>query len=239
MGNDDEYRRLRPSLLWLTKAGEGDLTSTTLLTIRRYLIKLLESQREKIPGEALMAEGNSYASGGDWHSATWHYQQALDTLKEPSEALALRKNMVAIGYIKQGLGESAIPYLQEALEYITHENPDSNMIGTLYNNLGSAYKTMGHWSESRNWLCRVLEWSLSREGNGVLGYAHGHLCEVMAKLEDGVTASIHGEKSLAYCILQKDYGRGRETISTLVSVYREAGNQKRVNELLEIQARWP
>ncbi len=151
---------------------------------------------------------------------------------------AQRENLVAVGFIKQGMGELAVPHLKKALAYFTKENPHSEMIGALYNNLGSAYKTMEHWSASMKWLCRALDWALEPDhDDGVLAYTHGHLSEVFKKTGDLDTAAYHGEQSLVYCLRTQNYTRARETLATIIPIYRE-GEPGRAKELMDLQKAW-
>ncbi|MCI0690672.1 tetratricopeptide repeat protein [candidate division KSB1 bacterium] len=108
-----------------------------------------------------------------WH---WGTQMLLQNLKTSPQALSAEDSLglcngIGLGYVKQSLADSAISYLQAALSLAKRLN-DQEMVGTLYNNLGSANKLKKDWPQVRQWLEKSLSHNraLAGDSTAVLAY---------------------------------------------------------------------
>ena len=238
-GNTTAFSAVLPKLTWLLEE-DLNLRSADLQTIRDGLHQLMAMQNQPTnQPDPNLQQAQSLLAENDWQAAAWYYKQSLAENPEPSPAKAQRQNMLALTQIKQEKGHHALAPLDQALTYYQENQPLAPIIGTLYNNLGSAYKTMGQWAEARLWLCRAVDWTLDNESPNLPAYTHGHLCRVLFQLGDHHTSVFHGEKSLAYCLQSNNHTRARETVQALVDVYRALGRHQRVEELLRMAESWP
>ncbi len=135
-------------------------------------------------------------------------------------------NRIGIDFIRQTQGDSAAVYFQQALAYY-QDRPDSvsqQMVGRLYNNLGSAYKVKKDWEKARQWLTKSIAYNQQfGDSVSVLGYSYGHLCEVHAAQKESEPAIAAGEKSLALCRKHHLKDRECQTITALLPVYEQTG----------------
>ncbi len=146
--------------------------------------------------------------------------------------LAELKNLIGICYIKQGKGKEALPYLQAALTFHQgQKTPESlRMIGTSYNNIGSAFKADKKWDDAEKWLNKSLEYNREYQGDSasVLAFTCGHLCEVYSSLGKVTEA-------LAMCNTSFDLSqehnfseRECETLDLLIGINQTFPDQKEI-----------
>ncbi len=132
----------------------------------------------------------------DWPRATRFYQSFLQANKDSLAATeqAQVQNMIAIGFIKQSKGDSAVSALQ-AFE----QAGEREMVGTVYNNLGSAHKLREDWPEALAWLRKSAAHNRAVAGDSasVLGFTYFHLAVVFHRTGAADSARFYIEKSLA------------------------------------------
>jgi tetratricopeptide (TPR) repeat protein len=80
---------------------------------------------------------------------------------EPEDLALL--NQIAVGYIKQNKGDSAVIYLDHALP-LAQKLDDVEMTGTLLNNSGAAHKIAANWSTASDFLQQSV-----RHNTAILG----------------------------------------------------------------------
>ncbi len=105
-------------------------------------------------------------------------------------------NAIGVGYIKQAKADSALIYLNEALP-IALKLKDKKMEGNLLNNLGSAHKLCGNWTEAEKYIRRSIEHNseVLGENAAVLAYSYFHLSGIFHSRAQLDSAKVYGEKS--------------------------------------------
>jgi tetratricopeptide (TPR) repeat protein len=93
-------------------------------------------------------------------------------------------NGLGVGYTKQSKADSALLFLRQALP-IAERLKEQEMLGTLYNNLGSANKLKKDWPQARQWLEKSLNHNRKTHGDSaaVLAYTYFHLASVAPLLK--------------------------------------------------------
>ncbi len=182
-----------------------------------------------------LQKADFYRSKGNWSKATPCYQKYLEEIERSSSDSLRRErariqNLIGVTFIKQGKGDSALVYFLAALKYyqIMSDLESREMVGTLYNNLGSACKVAGQWDQAINWLEKSIEYNRTfGDSMVVFAYIYGHLCEVYVALEDYGQAIEYGEKSLAICRKHGRQERECQTLLALMAVYEKQANLKK------------
>ncbi len=105
-------------------------------------------------------------------------------------------NVIGVGYIKQAKADSALIYLNEALP-IALKLKDKEIEGKLLNNLGSAHKLSGNWTEAERYIRRSIEHNseVLGENAAVLAYSYFHLSGIFHSRAQLDSAKVYGEKS--------------------------------------------
>ncbi len=192
----------------------------------------LNTNAKKVKAEAqsklFEMEAQEFVEQGDWLAASFLYNQAANLLEKDQKTSkkAMLYNRAAVCLIKDNQGEPAIRSLEKAL---SHTQEDENLI-FLYNNLGAAYKLENRWLEALHNLCLAVELDVDENYHD---YIFGHLSEVYYRLDDLPNAVQSGEVSLLKCLQTQNQTRGHQTTETLILVYKNLGNVKRVSELKE------
>jgi tetratricopeptide (TPR) repeat protein len=144
-------------------------------------------------------KGELFQQINDWPRATTYYQSYL---RKSQDSLSLAdqaqiQNLIGIGYIKQSKGDSAMLFLHTALQAYEKVN-DQEMVGTVYNNLGSAHKSRKAWPEAIEWLRKSAAHNRAMAGDSasVLGFTYYHLAEVFLHTHQPDSARYYVEKSL-------------------------------------------
>jgi tetratricopeptide (TPR) repeat protein len=122
--------------------------------------------------------------------------QAPPQLLSASDSLNLL-NGLGVGYTKQNKADSALLFLRQALP-IAERLKEQEMLGKLFNNLGSAHKLKQDWLQARQWLEKSLSHNRKTQGDSasVLAYTYFHLAGV-AQAEGQIDLSReHAQKSL-------------------------------------------
>jgi len=137
-----------------------------------------------------------YRKKEDWEKAILFGQRSLQNSRSPAEQAQIQ-NLIGNGYIKQNKGDSALPYLQAALQVFQKVN-NQKMLGTIYNNLGSAHKARRAWPEALMWLRKSAAHNRAVAGDSasVLGFTYYHLAEVFLHTQQPDSARYYVEKSL-------------------------------------------
>ncbi len=162
-------------------------TGTHYVLLDDYLARMSDLQK-----------GEFFLRIPDWPRATQFYHrywQANTDSMDAGEKASL-ENLIGIGYIKQNMGDSAIVYLQPALAAF-QQLRDQEMVGTLYNNLGSAHKIRRAWPEAQQWLRKSITHNRAIAGDSaaVLGYTYYHLADVFQQTEQPDSARYYIQKS--------------------------------------------
>ena len=144
-------------------------------------------------------KGDLFQQIDDWPRATAYYRNYLRKTQDslPLADQAQIQNLIGIGYIKQSKGDSALPFLQTALVGFQKVN-DQEMVGTVYNNLGSAHKARQNWPEALMWLRQSATHNRAVAGDSasVLGFTYYHLAEVFLHTHQPDSARYYVDKSL-------------------------------------------
>ncbi len=130
-------------------------------------------------------------------------QQQLAILRKPPRPLSAADSLqlcngIGVGYNKQGKGDSALYYLHQALQ-IAERLRDQEMVGTLYNNLGSANKLKEDWPQTRQWLEKSLRHNRRVQGDSaaVMAHTYFHLAGVAQAEGQTNLSREYAQKSLA------------------------------------------
>jgi len=144
-------------------------------------------------------KGELFQQINDWSKATIFYQSYL---RKSQDSLSLAQqaqvqNLIGIGYIKQSKGDSALPYLQAALQAFQNVN-DQEMVGSVYEDFGAAHKALQAWPEALDWLRQSAAHNRAVAGDSasVLGFTYYHLAEVFLHTQQPNSAQYYVEKSL-------------------------------------------
>ncbi len=121
------------------------------------------------------------------------------TGKADSLRLALL-NQIGAGYIKQQKPDSALIYLKQALPLAEKSN-NLGQQGMVFNNLGSAHKSLQDWVEAQRWLEKSIAHNraLLDDSAVVLAYSYFHLAGVYHAQSQPDSARFYAQKSLALC----------------------------------------
>jgi tetratricopeptide (TPR) repeat protein len=130
-------------------------------------------------------------------------QRLLAIWKAPPEPLFVGDSLdllndLGAGYIKQSKADSALFFLHQALP-IAERLKEQEMLGNLYNNLGSAYKLKQDWPQARQWLEKSLNHNSKTQGDSaaVLAYTYFHLAGVAQAEGQTNLSREYAQKSLA------------------------------------------
>lgn len=133
---------------------------------------------------------------GEWEKVIQFEQRRLQNSISQTEQAQVQ-NLIGIGYIKQIKGDSAVLYLQMALQTF-QQLGNKDMEGTAYNNLGSANKVRKDWPEALRWLRKSVAHNRAVAGDSasVLGFTYYHLADVFYQTNQPDSARYYVEKSL-------------------------------------------
>jgi len=176
--------------------------------------------------------GSAYELKRDWESAVLWLEKTtayLDycngyavsykkTTSDVRKHLARLQNILAVSYIKKSENlDSAVSYLLKSLQYFEDLSDESNkeMVATICNNLGSAYKAKKEWQKSKAWLEKSVDIVQNIEDKSVLCYTYGHLSEVYFNLEDEKQSLKYGLQGLELCEKYGNKERGRAIIDII------------------------
>jgi len=106
-------------------------------------------------------------------------------------------NQVGVGYIKQEKADSALIYLEQALP-LAQKLRQQSILGTLFNNLGAAFKLQHNWSQAQDYLYRSVSHNRAVQGDSaaMLAYSYFHLAGVHLAQSHADSARIYAQKSL-------------------------------------------
>ena len=123
--------------------------------------------------------------------------QAMPQPLSASDSLNLL-NGLGVGYTKLSKADSALLFLRQALP-IAERLKEQEMLGMLYNNLGSAHKLKQDWPQARQWLEKSLRHNRAVVGDSaaVLAYTYFHLAGVAQAESQANLSREYAQKSLA------------------------------------------
>jgi tetratricopeptide (TPR) repeat protein len=179
---------------------EGDKQWLLTMQLRAYLASgtrygMLEKYLASVND---LQKGDLFRRINDWPRAISHYQGYLRKNRNLlSVEQAQIQNLIGVGYVKQTKGDSALPYFQSALQTFQKLN-NQEMLGTVYNNLGSAHKIRQAWPEALAWLRKSMAYNREVVGDSasVLGFTYYHIAEVFSYIQQSDSASYYVEQSL-------------------------------------------
>ena len=133
----------------------------------------------------------------------WQTQFYLAQLKDSTTAktepdmLALL-NQIGVCYVKQAKADSALSYLNQAMLLAKNLN-NKQMIGTVLNNLGAAYKISKNWPLAEGYLRQSIQHNRAVVGDSaaVLAYSYFHLGGMLHAQAQADSARYYAEKSHA------------------------------------------
>ncbi len=107
-------------------------------------------------------------------------------------------NQIGVGYTKQSKADSALLFLRQALP-IAERLKEQEMLGNLYNDLGSAHKLKQEWPQARHWLEKSLSHNRALAGDSaaVLAHTYFHLAGVAQAEGQTPLSREYAQKSLA------------------------------------------
>jgi len=139
----------------------------------------------------------SFPATERWRYLTQSYlAQLSDTLLQ-NDRLALLLQ-IGQGYFKQAKADSALIYVEQALQLAQKLN-DQEMVGTILNNVGLTLKSLRRWPESERFLRRSAEHHRKVQGDSaaVLAYTYFHLAGVAQAEGQTPLSREYAQKSLA------------------------------------------
>jgi tetratricopeptide (TPR) repeat protein len=150
-----------------------------------------------VAANRLQAYFESLGETERWRLVSQIYLSRLSDTLSSSDRLGLL-NQIGVGYIKQAKADSGLIYLQQALPLAQKLN-EQEMLGTVLNNLGAAYKLKKDWPQARQWLEKSLSHNRKTQGDSaaVLAYTYFHLAGVAQAEGQTALSREHAQKSLA------------------------------------------
>ncbi len=173
-------------------------------TLENYIEALAIYLGPEYPNTKTVQENRSqarWASLGE--SERWRLQTQFRLSQLHNDSLSASDklqllNGIGVGYIKQAKPDSALIYLQQALPLAQRLN-EQETLGTIYNNLGAAYKLKQDWPQAVLWLEKSVSHNLRVQGDSasVLAYTYFHLAGVAHAQGQPARAREYAQKSLA------------------------------------------
>lgn len=204
--------RMVPPSLSIVHAKHGSAlrnASKMVDAIQEYKIAITKAKTEKDKLAANTSLGNLYQSLGENTSALTHYEQSVKLAEKLCDYISLGWAHGNMGNAYLGLfqKDKALHHLQKSLNLTEEHEPTPQAIGRTYNNLGTAYQSLGDLEKAQEWYDRAL--SQAVYGNDKPGQArvYGNMGNVLMLRKKYNEAIPHYTEVLA---LSKD----RSTLST-------------------------
>ncbi len=212
--------------------------------MKRNLIQKLSNQKSLPNFFSTLEKAEFYKYKNNWLETARFYKMHLsELLQSPENLEGLHKLDVEIAktnyyvgsaLVKDAKADVALPYLLTALEFFeSRNNPESKRItGSIYNNIGAAYKISGSWDLSEKWLLKSEKFNMQHDNTiTVLGYTYGHMCEVHLWKDNVQKAVFYGKKSISICSEHNLVERECITISALQILYESLKDHISYDEL--------
>ena len=141
------FRMVPPSLSAVhAKHGSSLRNASKMIdAVQEYKLAIKEAKTDKDKLAANTSLGNLYQSMGENSSALTHYQQSIEISEKLHDYVSLGWAHGNMGNAYLGLfqKDKALFHLQKSLELTLEYEPVPQAIGRTYNNLGTAYQSLG------------------------------------------------------------------------------------------------
>jgi tetratricopeptide (TPR) repeat protein len=132
-----------------------------------------------------------------WRYRTWSYlAQLSDTLRQRDRLTLFLQ--IGQGYFKQAKVDSALIYVEEALQ-LAQKNNDQEKVGTILSNVCSTIKSLQRWSEAERFLRQSAEHYRKTQGDSAVVLAYTYFLLACVAQAEGQTplSREYAQKSLA------------------------------------------
>ena len=188
-----QFRMVPPSLSAIhAKHGSALRNASKIVdAIQQYILAIKEAKTDKDRLAANTSLGNLYQSLGGNTSALSHYEQSAELSEKLHDYVSLGWAHGNMGNAYLGLfqKDKALFNLQKSLELTVVHEPTPQAIGRTYNNLGTAYQSLGDLDKAQE----QYDYALSQAvyGNDRAGQAHvygnmGNVLMLRKKYEEAV-----------------------------------------------------
>ena len=142
-----EFRMVTPSLSAVyAKHGSSLRNASKMIdAVQEYKLAIKEAKTDKDKLAANTSLGNLYQSMGENNSALTHYQQSIEISEKVHDYVSLGWAHGNMGNAYLGLfqKDKALFHLKKSLELTLEYEPVPQAIGRTFNNLGTAYQSLG------------------------------------------------------------------------------------------------